>query len=85
MQQNPIGVSPRDQFPASTCPICDEPSATRRRGMFWCTDCRIGWETPRQYARRRRLRPFEMRLDLAGRRPWHFKGRPIVVVRGGPA
>ena len=76
---------PPIQFPVSTCPVCDQPATGTRHGMPWCNSCDVGWQTPRQYAERRGLRPFHARQDLAERLPWHHRGRPVVVEReGGP-
>jgi hypothetical protein len=70
-----------DQWPL--CPICERRSKERRHGLAWCSDCDAGWETPREFTRRKRLKPHEARDQLIGRRPWCADGRPIVLSRKG--
>jgi hypothetical protein len=81
LQQNPIRSPLFDQSPI--CPICEQPTKERRHGMSWCPDCDAGWESPREYTRRKGLKPHEARNQLIGRRPWYVAGRPIVVSRKG--
>jgi hypothetical protein len=80
---NPINRLPDDQW--SVCPVCERPTSERRGNLAWCPACDAGWESPREFTRRNRIKPHEARSQLIGRRPWFAAGRPIVLTKKGRA
>jgi hypothetical protein len=81
VQQNRTPLTSSEQDPV-ICPVCGEQTELVLNHLHWCRHCECGWSSPREFARRRGLRPHHVRQNIVERLPWHSRGKPIVKEGG---